>query len=565
MLIKKFASHVATTVEFSEKTIDERKQITIYGLVSEIGSVLAAVKKQKLSEAGTSKKKNFRLASSELIEELGDVMWYCFALFEILVPEGGINILENQITIIKERLNKGDDFATEFSACIPAEKLAQFLEGADAFVTLRNRSFSDYENLAILTARTEGEELVEICLALLMQASAQMMRSLISEKELKFNKEVTDKDPIEVLGDIAWYINAIAKAYDLSLGQIAEFNKEKTVSRRPSESRTLHHDEKCKPPEQFPRQFEIKFLTIDDKHSRMYFDGRQLGDDLTDNNYEPDGYRFHDILHLANVAHLGWSPIIRRLMKRKRKRCQEIDEVEDGARAAIIEEAVLKIIHSEGARIAKITDDLELNAEERPMFTNDIEIPLSLLKLIRRCISGLEVGKNSFAEWKSAIRDGFKIYYALCKEKQGTVSLDLDKCSMTFKPEVYVDLAAAVSGIGSCAILLGEFDEDQQAEAKNALTPVECKRFNIDDPVELAKVYAVKRAILQAAGIDGKDGSVFQDFSLAFVEEGKYSVKAEGVFQAAMWKHGTISFKTSVAKSQSSVYCTALAACDAPV
>jgi NTP pyrophosphatase (non-canonical NTP hydrolase)/phosphopantetheinyl transferase (holo-ACP synthase) len=563
MLIQTFASHVKETVEFADKTTEERRRIAIYGLVSEIGSVLSAVKKQKLSEAGTDEDKNALLARTELTEELGDVMWYCFALIDIVSPESGMQILENQISILQNTLNKDDDFSIEFRANLPPENLSQFLEKADTFTSAKDRTFNDYEDLAILTARTEGKELIETCLALLMQASAQMVRSLISERERGFNDEVIDKDPIEVLGDIAWYLTAIAKSYNLRLEEIANYNIKKTMSRRSAELKTPLHDEKCIPPEQFPRHFEIKFLTIGNKRSRMYLDGRQLGDDLTDNSHEADGYRFHDILHLANVAHLGWSPIIRRLMKRKRKRCQEIDEVEDGARAAIIEEAVLKIIHSEGARISKITDR-KPNAEERPMFTNDIEIPLSLLKLIRRCISGLEVDENSFAEWKSAIRDGFKIYYALCKEKQGTVSLDLDKRSMTFKPEVYVDLAAAVSGIGSCAIPLGEFDEDQQAEAKNALTLAECERFNIDDPVELAKVYAVKCAILQAAGIDGKDGSVFQDFSLALVEEGKYSVKAERAFQVAMWKHGTISFKTSVAKSQNSVYCTALAACDTP-
>ena len=63
-----------------------------------------------------------------------------------------------------------------------------------------------------------------------------------------------------------------------------------------------------------------------------------LGDDLTDNSYREDGYRFHDVMHLANVACLHWSPVLHALMKRKRKSNRRTDEVEDGARAMIFEE-----------------------------------------------------------------------------------------------------------------------------------------------------------------------------------------------------------------------------------
>ena len=47
--------------------------------------------------------------------------------------------------------------------------------------------------------------------------------------------------------------------------------------------------------------------------------GEKIGDELTDNAYKDDGYRFHDVFHSAYVAILGWSPVIRKLLKRKRK------------------------------------------------------------------------------------------------------------------------------------------------------------------------------------------------------------------------------------------------------
>ena len=66
----------------------------------------------------------------------------------------------------------------------------------------------------------------------------------------------------------------------------------------------------------------------------IYPDGKFIGDSLSDNAYVDDGYRFHDVMHLAHMAVLGWSPVMRNLLKLKRKSQPTIDEVEDGARAA---------------------------------------------------------------------------------------------------------------------------------------------------------------------------------------------------------------------------------------
>ena len=72
----------------------------------------------------------------------------------------------------------------------------------------------------------------------------------------------------------------------------------------------------------FPNEMIISFSTSADsrgKFSRMFLDGRQLGDDLRDNVENEDGYRYHDVFHLACVAKLRWSPVMRKLMNRKRK------------------------------------------------------------------------------------------------------------------------------------------------------------------------------------------------------------------------------------------------------
>lgn len=57
-----------------------------------------------------------------------------------------------------------------------------------------------------------------------------------------------------------------------------------------------------------------------------------IGSPLNDNSHVDDAYRFHDVLHLAYVAILGWSPVMRALFGLKRKSSAKHDRVEDGAR-----------------------------------------------------------------------------------------------------------------------------------------------------------------------------------------------------------------------------------------
>ena len=76
-------------------------------------------------------------------------------------------------------------------------------------------------------------------------------------------------------------------------------------------------------------------------------DGAPAGDELQDNAYVEDGYRFHDIFHVAHAAKLGWSPVLRgKLLNPKRKRSVDpiVDEVEDGGRAIVIDEAIVAYV-----------------------------------------------------------------------------------------------------------------------------------------------------------------------------------------------------------------------------
>ena len=98
----------------------------------------------------------------------------------------------------------------------------------------------------------------------------------------------------------------------------------------------------------------------------------------TDNAEKDDGYRFHDIFHLAFVSHLGWSPVLRgRLFFNcKRKSAAAIDEVEDGGRAAVIDEAIAALIFNE--------------AQKNSYYEGVNNVSIQLLQLIGQAASNLK-------------------------------------------------------------------------------------------------------------------------------------------------------------------------------
>src|SRR5437773_655284 len=95
-----------------------------------------------------------------------------------------------------------------------------------------------------------------------------------------------------------------------------------------------------------------------------------------------------DILrYLSNIAsRLGWSPVIRALLKRKRKSQPKTDEVEDGARAIILEELVVAFVYG--------------NAKERKYYENIKHLDSEMLSTIKRIVRHLEVGTRRTKDWE---------------------------------------------------------------------------------------------------------------------------------------------------------------------
>lgn len=179
-------------------------------------------------------------------------------------------------------------------------------------------------------------------------------------------------------------------------------------------------DQKFPAYEQLPRSFEIEFIALQEPNTTiMRMNGVQIGDRLTDNSYEGDGYRFHDVFHIAGAGLLGWSPVFRRLLKAKRKSDPKIDEVEDGARAAIIEEAIINHIYDYA----------------RPSFFKDIKrVDLDLIKRVQRLVRGYEVSKCEPWEWQHCILEGYRIFRELQKTGSGILQVNAESRTLTLLP-----------------------------------------------------------------------------------------------------------------------------------
>ena len=281
--------------------------------------------------------------------------------------------------------------------------------------------FDEYQDTAALTDQFR-EKQKESNLMIPLLGLAGETGTLLSE----FKKKIRDRESYEgfndraeeELGDILWYVSNIASRLDLSLSTIASKNLQKTGERWPTgaESHEIFRslDDAYPPSEQLPKRIRIRVHEHESgKRARMILeDGTPLGDPLTDNAYEDDGYRFHDVLHFGHYAVLGWSPVIRALLKRKRKSNPEADEVEDGARAMILEELIVAFIYS--------------NARERKYYAGVRHVDTELLTTVKRLVAHLQVKARRGKDWEEAILKGYAAFRHMISARDATFELDME-------------------------------------------------------------------------------------------------------------------------------------------
>lgn len=224
----------------------------------------------------------------------------------------------------------------------------------------------------------------------------------------------------EELGDTLWYLSTMASHYGLRLSEIASENLEKTANRFTQQVTIKNLDADYPDGERFPRKMEFKFVEINGSVNVLVVNnGEPFGNPIRNNAYDDDGYRFHDALHLAFVAVLGWSPTVRGLLHLKRRSREAINEVEDGGRAIVIDEGIAAYVF-EYARAHNMLDGARA-------------IDYGVLRTIRTLTARLEVSVRTAYDWEQAILAGLSAFRQLRDARGGFLSLDLDARTIVFR------------------------------------------------------------------------------------------------------------------------------------
>jgi NTP pyrophosphatase (non-canonical NTP hydrolase) len=369
---------------------DEARKQLRFGFFGEVGGLLSAVKK-------SHREKPLSASRGETAEEeIGDAMWY---LATIVRKEGFLfsQIGEEAIIYLRDQLGVGE--AIRPMTGITFSQIGGLIEFQ------RSQTPPDFSALLFKLANQTGN------LFSLQSAESSEARS---RKNCNF------------YGGLLALLALVATTFKLSLMTIAAKNLQKIESRwrRTDAQYPKLFDEEMSEFERLPREFDIEFVErkVGSRISVVQRCGRvNIGDPITDNRASPDHYRYHDVFHLAYVAHLGWSPVIRGLLKLKRKSQPLVDENQDGARAMIIEEAIATWIFNHARDNGEFFEDVEVG-----------KLEYGLLKQVHSLVAGYEVEQCPLWQWERAILDGFSVFRQLRDNGGGLVKVNMLERSLTY-------------------------------------------------------------------------------------------------------------------------------------
>lgn len=289
---------------------------------------------------------------------------------------------------------------------------------------------NDYQSAALRTEQVPAVAESEKMLPLLGLAGEA--GQLLSEykKHLRDGEahEFFPERVAEELGDILWYIASAAAKFGFDLNTIAEKNLHKAqeswsgrISGHLPLGEPYIYDAGFPEAERFRRKFSVTLEEFEEdgqlKVRGVTDYGRKVGEDLTDNALEEDGYRFHDVFHFACIAGLGWSPVSRRNLGLKRRSDSRVDEVEDGGRATVIEEGITALVFSYAIKHAWLDGVSAVDHD--------------LIRTIKNMTAHLEVSRVTIGDWERTILMGFRVWREVLQNRGGTVVLDLDRRTLS--------------------------------------------------------------------------------------------------------------------------------------
>lgn len=365
-----------------QRETDSGLAFPLLGVFGETGSLLSEVKKKQRDPVA------YLGYEESVLEELGDVLWYLAAVAD-----------RAHLTLADLAINLDSD-------------LAGWRSEGDAALT-----FAAIEQTAQPLSSEPSPEF-EIALLRLSAEVGLLMTDYVAGR-LQRNRSALKGRLIGVLRSL----RTAAHEAGIPLHRAAISNLAKINDRWP--------EDRIPPPlfddafptlETLPRKLEIGISETEQNGKTVAVltrDGQPVGDPLTDNRAEDDDYRFHDVFHLSYAAHLGWSPTLRRLLKVKRKSDPVVDEVQDGARAVLIEEGIATWIFNHAQRLA--------------LFEGIETLDYGLLKSVRRFVAGYEAENCPLWLWEEAILNGYEVFRQVRAHRGGTVGIDLNERKIWFE------------------------------------------------------------------------------------------------------------------------------------
>lgn len=363
-LLSDYASEIADTDVLDPSEISPILQ----GLYGEVGGIMSTAKKH------IREKSAYPGFKREAEEEFGDTLWYLAALCRRLsIP------LSDLFT---EAAN-GEHFTT---IGVPSD----MVEGTFAHVAMPTSTDS-----------------VDMTLFRLGRSAAELLG--------------TTPDRAKIVTFASDYLDALHAA-KLAFAEVARSNltKARGAFIVPLPEDLIDFDAEFGIEEQLPRRFRIRVNQRGSGRSYLQWNGVFIGDPLTDNIADPDGYRFHDVFHFAYSAILHWSPVMRALIKHKRKSKPYYDETQDSGRAIVVEEGLTAWIFT--------------RAKELNFFEGQDRVSFGLLKTIGEFVTGYEVSQCPLKLWERAILEGYEVFRQIRAAKGGWVIGDRALRTIRYAP-----------------------------------------------------------------------------------------------------------------------------------
>ncbi len=373
LTVASYAEEASRTDQGSD---DSSLSFPLLGLFGETGSLLSVVKKKQRDRT------SYLGYSASVVEELGDVLWY----LSTVARRGGI-----QLSAIAANVSRGYADWAHDDPMITFEALQPNLIKHDGEPT------KAFEGTLLQLAGEVGALLGDQHAGKLVENQASLAGHLVTILRTLIQAANEAGVTLEAAA-----IKNLAKIFD-------RWPKVRT----PPAAFDLASD----PDEQLPRVLTVEIFEKTVGGKPFVFqrcNGLFIGDRLTDNAVVADDYRFHDVFHFAHVAVLGWSPVIRALLKLKRKNEPAVDEAQDGARATLIEEGITTWIFGQAQQL-KFFEGFKTN-----------DLPLDMLKHVREFVAGYEADQCPLWLWEDAILQGYAAFRFLKAHKRGRVKVDFE-------------------------------------------------------------------------------------------------------------------------------------------